>query len=550
MRKNKRWLLPLLSLSLVAAACGSDDDDDGTETSGSAATTEAGGSGGPSDSSTPATDVPADMDPDGILRYAYFFGPITHFDPIQSNQGTDAARSHLVFGTLMREQPDGSTKPWMAESVEVVDPKTVKITLREGVTFTDGTPYDAEAVSSGLMRTRTESASADVEAAMNTAMKSLVSVDVVDPLTVRANLDQPLAGEFITALAGNSGIIVSPKQVAESPAEVDRAPIGAGPYMLTENIDEQLLSFRKNPDFWDADSWKLAGIDFVATPTGAPMVTGLLGDAIDLAVNVSIENLDRIEAEPGFAATAIASFSFDVLYLCTTKAPLDNEKVRQAIQVGIDRDEYNELVYQGRSEPAYGFFREGQANYNPDLEEVVKFDPEEAKRLLKEAGAEGVTVDVYWIIPINYQKPAEVIQAQLKEVGINVNLIASGPDDLFTKFIGAKAPGALFVPTYGAATGVEFFSRQFSKGGQVAFCDSERKDVMDVVSVAGGMNQDDPAAIEAFKEAQAIVAQHAYTIPVAFQPRGMAWNTDRIGGTPQTTGNGGDVMYDSIYIKK
>ncbi|HKY58961.1 MAG TPA: hypothetical protein VJL80_13050, partial [Aeromicrobium sp.] len=183
-----RWTLAaLISLSMIAAACGDEDDDSdasvqpsGTEAGSGASTTTAGGGAsttvGGGASTTAASTVPSDMDPNGTLKYAARLISslqVVHFDPIQSACVCTVQYDDLIFGTLMRQAEDGTLEPWMAKDVEVVDSKTVKITLRPGVKFTDGAVYDAEAVKAGLLRSRFQSANAAVATQLHVGLKPL-----------------------------------------------------------------------------------------------------------------------------------------------------------------------------------------------------------------------------------------------------------------------------------------------------------------------------------------------------------------------------------------
>src|SRR5690606_3225496 len=132
-----------------------------------------------------------------------------------------------------------------AESYEIVDPQTVRLTLREGVTFTDGSAYDAEAVRAGLLRTRDE-ASPPTMASQQAAFRALRDVVVDGPRELTLRLDAPLAGELVNALADREGVIVSPEQAASAPEDIDTRAIGAGPYVV-EEFREDFVSLRRNP---------------------------------------------------------------------------------------------------------------------------------------------------------------------------------------------------------------------------------------------------------------------------------------------------------------
>lgn len=540
----------LAVLSLAAAACGDDDDDgdSGSQTTASSTGSQPDATTGTSGPGATADSVPSDMDPNGILKYAArLISSLqqVHFDPVQSICVCTVRYDELIFGTLLREQADGSLAPWMAETVEVVDPQTVRITLRPDITFTDGAAYDAEAVKAGLLRTRFESATPQVAAQLHVGMQALASVDVIDPLTVEAHLDKPIAAVFLESLAGMGGVIVSPKQVAENPAEVDTKPVGAGPYVMQKYDIDQLIEYRKNPDFWDADSWRLAGIDFVQAPVGPPRVNGLLADAVDLAEELPISGLAPLEADSEIEVDT-SGRQYSAILLCH-KPPFDNLAVRQAISVAIDRDEYNELLFGGLGEPAYGVFPEGHPSYDPELAQRLAHDPDEAKKILSDANLSNVSFDLWSVSQSATEPHAEVLQAQLKEVGITTSIIVS--ENIYGEWIQPQKPGGLITPLGGIGNYV-LLSNEVSKGGAQAYCGIDGSDVMAKAAEAAALDPSDPKAIEAMAEANRLYVESAYHIPVLFEPRAAALNTARVGGEMRYTLNERRPDFSTLYMKK
>src|SRR5690606_17493057 len=176
-----------------------------------------------------------DFDPEGVIRVGagMVYPAGVHLDPSRSAVNADRQWMDLVFGTLLRWTHDGRIEPWMAEDYEVVDPQTLTLTLRDGVTFTDGTPYDAEAVRAGLLRTLNEASEVTLPS-LSLAFQAISDIEVVDPLNLTITLNTPQAGELAAALADREGAIVSPKQAAEAPDDIDTKAVGAGPYVVEE----------------------------------------------------------------------------------------------------------------------------------------------------------------------------------------------------------------------------------------------------------------------------------------------------------------------------
>jgi ABC-type transport system substrate-binding protein len=524
-----RWLAVLLGVALLAAACGGSDDDAGT-------------TGG--DGTTEATTSAGEVDPEGVIRIGtqLVIPSGVHLDPTQSATNPDRQWMELVFGTLLRRTADGRIEPWMVESYELVDPQTVTLTARQGVTFTDGTPYDAEAIKAGLERTLGQSSEVTVPS-LSVAFKDITGITVEGDV-VTITTATPQAGELIAALADREGVIVSPTQAADAPDQIDTAgAIGAGPYTVEEFTDGRIISLRKNPDFWDADSWQLGGVEYVQTADGAAQVNGLLSDTIDLATNLPTTEAERLEADRSYVVqSSFNDRSYIFINLCTGKPPYDDQDTRRALQVGIDRENVNQLVFGGDAQPAYGFQPEGTAYYDPEVAEIAAFDPEEAEELL---GGETVPLDLYLAPGDQFQRVAEVLQAQLGDIGFDVSMTA--PQDLVSEFITPQLPGGMLIP--GSRTGVDKYARVFDEGQVQALCDQPRPEIVATVTPAAQLVPGDEEAASLFQEAEVMIAEGAYIIPIVFTPILNGWSDARVGGEAEFYSSNSQPMLDTFYVK-
>lgn len=484
-----------------------------------------------------------EVDTSGVLKFGSPFPPPgVHLDPSQSSGITDGIWMAPVYGTLLRQFDSGVIEPYMADAVEVVDPYTVKIALRPDVTFTDGSAYDAAAVSTSLLRARTPDTPL-AKAMLEPAIKTLERVEVIDPLTAVARLGAPLAGQFVVELSERPGMIQSPKQIAENPGQIDSKPIGAGPFTLI-SVTPQQLTYTKNPDYWDAANIKLGGLEIINTPQGVQQANGLLSGNLDWASYVPVDSALRIENDGRFEIS-VSQISNVQLVMCTGKAPFDNADFRQAVQQSIDRERFADVVYQGFTDPAYSFFREGNDRFSPTVQNFAKYDPESAKKLLAAAGV-APNFDLYYQGNFGQGRDAEVLQAQLNDTGVTAELV--NERDLLAGFITPQKPGATLIPLVGAP-GYGSFNKAFGPGGGHALCGTSRPDVMDAVSVAASLSPDDPEAIAAYQRAQDIVAENAYSIPIVAYPQISGWSSSKVAGTP-TFNAQGHPQFDSVYIGK
>lgn len=483
-------------------------------------------------------------DPDGVLRVGYSLSAVgTRLDPVQSTAATDSVWMSPVFGTLLRQQADGSLDPWMAESVEVVDPQTVRISLRDGTTFADGTPYDAEAIKVSLMRARAAPTPL-AQASQTQVLRVIDGVEVVDPTTAVVRLSQPLAGQLLVELSQRGGMIVSPRQVAENPAEINTKPVGAGPFRVAEYVPDRSVVYDKNPAYWDAAGVELGGVEFVDTPRGGQQANGLLSGTLDVAPLVTLDSIDTIEAS-GFATNKTPGPVVN-LVMCTGKAPFDNEDVRKAVQVGIDRQRFADVAYGGHVDPATSFTPDSSTQFNPRTQELLAFDLGRARQLLAESGLTETSFELHYPAPVADLAPAaDVIQSQLKAIGFNATVVADR--DVNAAFMAVQTPGMMITPVF--TTGLDLFSRHLTPGSPYALCGVGRPDVMDFVNQAYALDPADPAAVEAVQKAQELMAEHAYVIPVSTYPIVASWSEDRIGDSPKFTSDG-FIQLDSVQLTR
>ncbi|MFC9359864.1 ABC transporter substrate-binding protein [Rhodococcus sp. NPDC057014] len=463
----------------------------------------------------------------GILKYGYLMSVQgINLDPAKANGFHEMVYYKLIQGSLLRYNQDGSVTPWMAKSVEIVDPTRVKISLREGVTFSDGTPFDAEAIRINLLRLR-EPLTPQAKGGQGAGIKVLDNVEVVDPLTAVATLSKPLAGLLYSDLTSVAGVMVSPKQIAEDPDGINTNPIGAGPFTVHSHAVGQRLSVRKNEKYWDAENIKLAGVDLINAPIGPQQANGLLSGQLDFASFISPNSAAAVDADKKYSSKVLNSTNI-FLNMCTAKAPFDNADFRQAVQLGIDRERFSELAYGGLAEPAYGMIPEGTALFDPELKNIVKYDADAAKKLVADSGVSDPSFPLVYPATINLAVESETLQRQLEEVGISSTI--SAERDVYSGFMVPQKPGAMLVFTVGTAPNYQLFSQYFN--GLQALCGVKRDDVMEALAPSASLALDDPAAKAAYDEAGRLIAENADIIPVVTYPNVQAWNKNRVTNEP------------------
>lgn len=388
-------LLPALVLTSLLAACGG---------------------------ASPATDAPdgADATPTsgGTLTWGWYLP--TSWDPVTSTAGQDVHALALAYDALVQQDDEGNARPGLAESWEYDEAgDSVTFTLREGLEFTDGTPLDAEAVRANLLRGR------DQENSTIAAQLAVITdVTVEGPREVTVHVDQP-DYQLPLLLSGKNGMQVSPAAFTADVDAVATAPVGSGPFRLTEYVPDSHASFAKNEDYWNADEILLGGVELTPTPDPTVAVAGIGSGQYDLAV-VPPAQVSAAEAA-GLTVEEINVLTVRVLDVDGTVAPYDDPRVLQAISHAIDRQALVDIAFFGHGDPNWQPFPAGYVGHSPELDELYPYDPEAARELLAEAGHPDGLELTLTIYSATDQALAEQIQSQLAEVGITLELQVATP---------------------------------------------------------------------------------------------------------------------------
>lgn len=389
--RRRRWTVVLLAvLTLLISACGG----------------AAGGSAGS-----------REIDPNGTFRYVFVQNPST-FDPHKSANPWDMIFFRLVYDQLIMVDEDGELAPQVATDWEFVDGDTALVlTLRDDVVFTDGTPLDAAAVKANLDRARTLQEGGTLVG----QLERIASVEVVDPATVRVNLDGP-GGDLPSLLSDRAGSLISP--AAMDNPDLDQNPVGSGMATLVEYVPGQFSRYDRNPGYWDPEAAKAAHYEIYAQ-TSAPTRFNMLQTG-----QAELTYLDPSQAEQAAAAglnsAPSKSLSIMSMYLNTGKPPFDDIRVRQAMEHAVDRRAIVDGVFFGLGEPVTQYMPPDHWAFNPDVtpqDPEHGYDPERARALLAEAGYPG-GADFEMLVPSldDHRAVAEALVPMFAEVGLRATL--------------------------------------------------------------------------------------------------------------------------------
>lgn len=424
-RPTRRWHRRLAVLTiggLLVAACGGGDDDtaepdDGTtqddggdsdgaddgdggddgDGDGDGGDGGDGGdepaSGGDDDDTSDGSPVVETLPPEenvdpvvgGTLRYG-LTADTNGINPAASSMSVNGLMmGNAVFDTLAALTPDGQWVPFLAESFTPSDDLTQwTVKLREGITFHDGTPLDAEAV---LTNFESQRAHPLVGLAVKPFYPETDAVTIVDDLTLTFNLLDPDA-KWPTSVAGQLGMIASPTWLAAAADDgsLNQEPIGTGPFKFESRSEDSVTRFVRNDDWWNGEVY-LDAVEFFPVPDPDARNDLLFGgdlDALHTTNQASILDLEDDEAIQNVLNDA-SEESFAMIN--SAQPPFDDIRARKALTLATPVDLYNELIALGVNRPAEQMFIPESPFYNPDVTQEHD-DPDAAAALAAEYCAE------------------------------------------------------------------------------------------------------------------------------------------------------------------
>jgi peptide/nickel transport system substrate-binding protein len=312
--------------------------------------------------------------------------------------------------------------PQLALSHETsADGKEMTIKLRPGVKFHDGEPFDAEAAKFSLERHLTLPTSF-----RKPELAALDHVDVVDPLTIKLVLKSPYS-PLIAQLTDRAGMMVSPKAAKEEGDKFGLHPVCAGPYKFVERVQQDRIVFEKFADYWNKDSVFIDRVVFLPVVDSTVRLADLKSGGLDLIERLLATDIKDVRADPKLKLSTALSLGYEGITINIgndkNKGPLSQSaKVRQALDLSIDREAVNQVVYNGEFVPGNQWVNPEHPYYQKAYP-VRSRDIAKAKALLKEAGITApITVDLMVAKNVERETVAQVIQSMAAEAGFDLKI--------------------------------------------------------------------------------------------------------------------------------
>lgn len=502
---KKRYLVVLslmLILSMVVVGCGSKAP-------------------APSEPAASTETAPAETTPAASTKDTLVVGQgadAKSLDPHATNDQPSSRVMKQIYNTLVNQNEKMELEPGLAESWTQIDPLTVEFKLRQGVKFHNGEELKASDVKFTILRALESSHIGHIVGAIDGE-----KVEVVDDYTIRISTKEPF-GPMIAHMAHTATGILNEKAVTEAGDDYGQKPVGTGPFKFVNWVTGDKIELERFDDYY-GELPKVKNVTIRNISDNTTRTIELESGGVDIAYDIQPSDVSRVEGNADLTLLRDMNLSTTYIGFNCKKAPYDNVKVRQAINLAVDMEAIVEAVYLGVGMPSKGPLGPNVWASNQNLQ-PYGFDVEAAKQLMKEAGYENGFKTTIWTND-NQQRMdiAEIVQNQLKAIGIETEVkvvewgayldgTANGEHDMF--ILGwVTVTGD---PDYGLYA--LFHSSQHGAAGNRTFFSNARVDeLLNSARVTA-----DPAVREAaYMEAQEIIRDEAPWI--------FTWTGENLSGT-------------------
>ncbi|MEI4470774.1 ABC transporter substrate-binding protein [Frigidibacter sp. MR17.24] len=296
--------------------------------------------------------------------------------------------------------------------------------LREGVTFHDGTPFDAEAVVYNITRSMTLP-----ESRRKSELSSVDTVEATGPMQVTFTLKAADAS-LLAQLSDRAGMMISPAAAEAAGKDFGANPVCSGPFKFVERIAQDRIVLEKFPAYWNAENIHLDRVTYLPIPDTTVRLANLRSGQLDMVERLAATDVASVKDDAELQMQDVTGLGYMALYVNVgngerAKNPLGEDKrIRQAFSKAIDREALNQVVFEGTAKAG----NQPWAPTSPWYDKDVPLEPrdlEGAKALLKEAGVERVAIELQHANNPVVTQMMQVIQAMVAEAGFDVSLRAT-----------------------------------------------------------------------------------------------------------------------------
>jgi peptide/nickel transport system substrate-binding protein len=363
---------------------------------------------------------PISPKPQGTLRVAVATFPNTLDGPLAAEQNARNS-SRPLYDSLLFVNDMGDIEPSLATSYEISDDGLEYIFhLREGVTFHNGEPFNADAVVYTWKRY------SNPDRAWNERWRMADNLEKVDDMTVKITTKEPKP--LLLRTIATHWAMVPPIYLEEvGDVEFGNKPVGTGPYVFVDQATGDHITYKANPNYWREGYPKIENIIIRPIPESATRVAAIQTGEVDIVGRLSAEEAQSLLGAQGvqiirYPVTRVYYIAFNNM-TSGVGQPTENPLVRQAMNYAVDVQAIIDALFNGYFKQSTGFVATGELGYG--AVEPFGYDPDKARDLLAEAGyPNGFSMG--FACPAgayaHFEEVCEAIQAYLADVGIDTDL--------------------------------------------------------------------------------------------------------------------------------
>jgi peptide/nickel transport system substrate-binding protein len=415
-----------------------------------------------------------------------------------------------IYEGLVGRDKNAEIKPLLAKEWKQLDDVTWEFKLRDDVKFHDGTAFNAEAVKTNFNRLLDP----NVASPRAVVFKMVKEVKVVDEFTVQFILSEPFS-PLLSILASHEGGIISPKTIEKFGKNIINEPNGTGPFVFESWTPGQEIVFNKNNDYWGTKV-KVDKVVYKVVPEETTRISMLETGEAHIAEPLSVPMMTTVEASSAAEIYRSEGFGTEYIGFNFQQEPFNDIRVRKAISHAVEMDSIIKGVYNNVGKKANSLLGSKVFGYHPDMS-AYEYNLNEAKKLLAEAGyPDGFETTLKTMDSKERINMAEVLQSQLKGIGIKVNIEVLE----YGTFIEAVNSGnsEMFILSWRNATGDAdynqynlFHTNSMGAAGNTFFYSNKE---VDQLIDAGRKEKDSNKRIELYAQAQELEMADAVYIPV------------------------------------
>ena len=375
-----------------------------------------------------AQTAPAGSGSDGTVQTTLTIGSVYEhdgFDPLNPlSASANGERLVPVFDTLLRVDSAGEIVPQLAAAMDSPDGKTWTLKLREGVTFTDGTQLDADAVIFNIERHRAP----DSPSSSKSLLSDVATLEATDAHTVTFTLNAAnWSFPYLFTPSGALGLIGSPEALTTDPEGFNQAPVGAGPYVVKSWVPDDKVTMVANPDYWAGEP-EITELTYLVLPDAQARENALLTGQIDITSVTG--NFEQLSANSDLTFYTQGNRGGMALLTNASVAPLDDQRVRRAVQAAFDPANSKQVLF-GATD-----LWNGELSCLPFATESEQCEPSAvttdnaaAKQLVADYVADGKSPKIEILANSMLSKEAQYAEQVLRDIGLEPTIQTVGPGE-------------------------------------------------------------------------------------------------------------------------